>query len=210
MGPMDHRNHLGLGDPPELPPPNDSVAKPLWGDPFLTPKRSPGQNVDHRPQKSIPGHPQALKNERCALKNYAEPRSRNSKRSHIVQVMAKNHFGGHLQNLHMEALAAVSRCLRRFYFFKTETLFYMEALAAVSRCLRRFYFFKTETLFSKQGALGPGHGTRAPGARNGPGGRGQGCCRRLFSREFNSNSFEECLANCHHTGHWREENRTNT
>ena len=86
----------------------------------------------------------------------------------MVQVMAKNHFGGRLQHLHMETLAAVSRCLRRFDFLKTRTLFYMEALAAVSRCLRRFYFLKTETLFSKQGAMGPGHGTRAPGARNGP------------------------------------------
>ena len=63
--------------------------------------------------------------------------------------MAKNHFGGHLQNLHMEALAAVSRCLRRFYFCKTETFFYREALAAVSRCLRRFYFFKTGTFFTQ-------------------------------------------------------------
>ena len=50
---------------------------------------------------------------------------------------------------HMEALAAVSRCLRRFYFLKTGTLFYMEALAAVSRCLRRFYFFKTGTFFTQ-------------------------------------------------------------
>ena len=56
----------------------------------------------------------------------------------------------------MEALAAVSRRLRRFYFSKQRPFFYMEALAAVSRCLRRFYFFKTETLFSKQGAMGPG------------------------------------------------------
>ena len=63
--------------------------------------------------------------------------------------MAKNHFGGRLQNLHMEALAAVSRCLRRFYFFKTGTIFYMEALAAVSRCLRQFYFFKAGTCFTQ-------------------------------------------------------------
>ena len=56
----------------------------------------------------------------------------------------------------MEALAAVSRCLRRFYFFKTGTYFHMEtryvhteALAAVSRCLRRFYFFKTGTFFTQ-------------------------------------------------------------
>ena len=48
------------------------------------------------------------------------------------------------------ALAAVGRRLRRFYFFKTGTLFYMEALAAVSRCLRRFYFLKTRTLFYMQ------------------------------------------------------------
>ena len=61
--------------------------------------------------------------------------------------MAKNHFEWFLQNLHMEALAAVSRCLRRFYFLKTGAIFYIKALAAVSRCLRRFYFFKTGTYF---------------------------------------------------------------
>ena len=52
------------------------------------------------------------------------------------------------------ALAAVSSCLRRSYFFKTGTnfhmetrYFHMEALAAVSRCLRRLDFFKTGTVF---------------------------------------------------------------
>ena len=42
--------------------------------------------------------PQAWKNKRCAPKNHAEPRPRKIKRSHIAQVMAKNHFGGASQN----------------------------------------------------------------------------------------------------------------
>ena len=79
-----------------------SSQKHTFRDPFLTPKRSPGQNVDPGSKNLIPGskiHPPAWKNKRCALKNYAEPRPRNCKRSHIVQVMAKNHFEGSPQNL---------------------------------------------------------------------------------------------------------------
>ena len=66
---------------------------------FWPQKRSPGQNVDPRSTNLILGSkicPQARTNKRCALKNHAEPKPRNSKRSHIVQVMAKNHFGGYL------------------------------------------------------------------------------------------------------------------
>ena len=36
-----------------------------------------------------------------------------------------------------------------FIFSKQRPFFYMEALAAVSRCLRRFYFFKTGTFFTQ-------------------------------------------------------------
>ena len=99
MGPIYNRIHLGLGISPELPWQNDSVTKSLFRDPFLTPKRSPGQNADLGIQNPILGSkigPWAWKNKRCGLKNHAESSPRNSKRSHIVQVMAKNHFGGYL------------------------------------------------------------------------------------------------------------------
>ena len=70
----------------------------FFRDPFFTPKRSPGQNVDPGLKNPIPGskiRPRAWKNKRCALKNHAEPRSQNCKRSHIVQVMANNHSEGY-------------------------------------------------------------------------------------------------------------------
>ena len=58
--------------------------------------------IRSRTQKSAPGHEKTQrcrlwpkKYKRCALKNHAEPCPRNCKRSHIVQVMAKNHSGGH-------------------------------------------------------------------------------------------------------------------
>ena len=47
----------------------------------------------------IPGPkngPWGQKRKRCAPKNHAEPRLQNSKWSHMVQVMAKNHFGPHV------------------------------------------------------------------------------------------------------------------
>ena len=77
-----------------------SSQKYVFRDPCLTPKRD--QNVDPGSTNLIPGskiRPPAWKNKRCALKNYAEPRPRNCKRSHIAQVMAKNHFARYPQNL---------------------------------------------------------------------------------------------------------------
>ena len=41
---------------------------------------------------------QIIHTKRCAPKNYAEPRPRNCKRSHIVQVRANNHFEGSPQH----------------------------------------------------------------------------------------------------------------
>ena len=106
----------------------------------------------------------------------------------------------------MEALAALSRCLRRFYFFKTGVIFYIEALAAVSRCLRRFIFFKTETFFSMGS---PGGGEQVPPAvlffqnrdpffpqNKGPWARGHGTrtgSHGVSEIMLGSNSDELCL-----------------
>ena len=74
----------------------------FFRDPFLTPKRFPGQNVDLRSTNLILGskiRPQAWTHKRCALKNHAESSIWNCKRSHIAQVMVKKHVEGSLQNL---------------------------------------------------------------------------------------------------------------
>ena len=92
MGPIYNRIHLGLGISPELPCQHDSFAKSFFSGPIVDPRSKNlilGSNI----------HPWARKNKRCALKNHAESSIRNCKRSHIAQVMAKNHFEGSLQNL---------------------------------------------------------------------------------------------------------------
>ena len=52
---------------------------------------------------------QTINTKRCAPKNYAEPRPRNCKRSHIVQVIAKNHFEGSPQHFGIQILPSLYR-----------------------------------------------------------------------------------------------------
>ena len=49
----------------------------------------PGQNVGPSPKCG----PRGQKYQSCVLKSHAECSSQNSKGSHMVQVMAQNHFG---------------------------------------------------------------------------------------------------------------------
>ena len=55
MGPMDHRIHFGLGDSPELPPQNDSVANSLFSGPIFDPKKVPRPKCQPGDPKSDPG-----------------------------------------------------------------------------------------------------------------------------------------------------------
>ena len=55
----------------------------------------------------------------------------------------------------MEALAAVSRCLRRFYFFKTETLFSHGSPGCGEQVPPAVLFFQNRDLFFKTRGHGP-------------------------------------------------------
>ena len=102
MAPRDHRIHLGRMDCLETSPKNNSLTKLSFSGPQNHAKNIPGpkcrprgSKIRPRPPKSVPGHEKTTDARRKTMQN---PALEKIKRSHIAQVMAKNHFGGTSQN----------------------------------------------------------------------------------------------------------------
>ena len=149
----------------------------IFRDPFLIPKRSPGQIVDPRSKHLILGskiHPWARKNKRCALKKPCRMQSSEFQTEpYSASYGQKPFWRATLTYWYMSRVKSWSQKGKSFfdkgnpvpnsvnYFWivgPRGTIWVpkwslkgfwegldsqMEALAAVSRCLRRFIFFKT-------------------------------------------------------------------
>ena len=62
--------------------------------PFLGPQRAPGPSWAKMWGRGSKNGVRGQKYQSCVLKNHAESTGRCPKQSHMVQVMAPNHFGG--------------------------------------------------------------------------------------------------------------------
>ena len=97
---MDHTIHLGRRESHNLNFGNHFSTKPcFWRTPDLlktSPRPSREPVLESWVQIWIRGpknDPRGPKPKRCAPKNHAEPRLQNSKWSHMVKIVAQNHFG---------------------------------------------------------------------------------------------------------------------
>ena len=87
--------------------------------------------------------PQTRAHKRCALTNHAEPRARNSKRSHIVQAMAKKTFWG--------APVKILKYLRGQILFSSKGI--LPSIRGVLFSIREALFSRREILLSRRGIL---------------------------------------------------------